>query len=117
MKKKTRAKSNRKRNLGRSLIKGLKEAIAYEQGKIDLRTTSVEIPDEPPVFTKSEVKEVRRQLNVSQFVFARYLGVSDNTVKSWERGANTPSGPSARLIQMAKVEPQMFKKMLQNLAK
>lgn len=106
----------KKTKLGQGLLKGLKEAVAYEAKKLDLRTTTLEIPDVPPEFNKAEVKEVREQLNVSQPIFAKILGVSDDTVKAWERGANKPSGSSARLIQIAKEDPQIFKQIMHKLA-
>lgn len=111
MKKKIAKKS--KLELG--LLKGLREAVEFESGKIDLRSTTLEIPDAPPLFTKEDVKEVRTRLNVSQPIFAKLLAVSADTVKAWERGANKPSGSSARLIQMAKQDPQAFQNMLQSL--
>ena len=54
---------------------------------MDIRTTTMEIPDVPPEFNKTEIKAVRERLNVSQPIFAKILGVSDDTVKAWERGA------------------------------
>ena len=102
--------------LGQGLLKGLKEAVAFEGKKLDLRATTVEIPDVPPEFNKGQVKDVREQLNVSQPIFAQILGVSDDTVKAWERGANKPSGSSARLIQIAKEDPQTFKQIIRRLA-
>ncbi len=113
MKKKTKES---KTTLGQGLLKGLKEAVAFENKKMDLRTTALEIPDVPPEYSKLEVKEVREQLNVSQPIFAKILGVSDDTVKAWERGANKPSGSSARLIQIAKEDPQVFKQIMHRLA-
>lgn len=113
MKKKTNEKQTK---LGQGLLKGLKEAIAFENKKMDLRTTTIEIPDLPPEFNKTEVKAVRERLNVSQPIFAKILGVSSDTVKAWERGANRPSGSSARLIQIAKEEPQAFQQIMQRLA-
>lgn len=111
MKKKTKTK------LGQALLKGLKEAVAYESGKIDLRTKTVEMPDAPPIFTKAQVKTVReRILKVSQPVFAKYLGVSAGAVKSWELGTNTPQGSSARLIQMAQRDPEKFTEMMSEIA-
>ena len=109
--------TEKKSKLEIGLLKGLKEAVAFEQGKINLRTTTIEIPDVPPTYNKNEVKKVREQLNVSQPVFAKILGVSDGAVKAWESGANKPSGSSARLIQMAKLKPHEFKVMLQELSK
>ena len=101
--------------LGQGLLKGLREAVAFENKKIDLRTITIEIPDLPPEFSKKEVKAVRERLNVSQPIFAKILGVSGDTVKAWERGANKPSGSSARLIQIAKVDPHVFQLMMQKL--
>lgn len=113
MKKKTKTKKS-KLELG--LLKGLKEAVAFEKGQINLRTKTLEIPDAPPEFNKSQVKEVREELNVSQPVFAQMLGVSDGTVKAWESGANEPSGSSARLIQIAEHDPKAFMQMMQKIA-
>lgn len=113
MKKKTKGKQTK---LGQGLLKGVKEAVAFENRKMDLRTTTIEIPDVPPEFNKVEVKSIREHLNVSQPIFAKILGVSSDTVKAWERGANKPSGSSARLIQIAKEEPQVFRQIMQRLA-
>lgn len=113
MKKKT---STKKSNLEIGLLKGMKEAIAFQKGQLNLRTTTLEIPDDPPEFNKTKVKEVRIELNVSQPVFAQMLGVSDGTVKAWETGANEPSGSSARLIQIAESDPKTFMQMMKKLA-
>ena len=109
-------KTQKQTKLGQGLLKGLKEAVASENKKVDLRTTTIEIPDVPPEFNKAEVKAVRERLNVSQPIFAKILGVSDATVKAWEGGSNKPSGSSARLIQIAKEEPQVFQQIMQRLA-
>lgn len=113
MKKKTKAKKS-KLELG--LLKGLKEAVAYQKGQLNLKTITLEIPDDPPEFNRTKVKEIREDLNVSQPVFAQMLGVSDGTVKAWESGANTPSGSSARLIQLAQKDPETFMQMISELA-
>lgn len=106
----------KKTALGQSLLKGLTEAINYENKKMDLRTTLIEIPDTPPEFTKVQVKDVREKiLKVSQPLFAKILGVSDKAVKAWELGTNSPSGSSARLIQMAKCDPEKFKALILQL--
>lgn len=109
-------KTKKQTKLGQGLLKGLKQAVAYEQNKISLRSTTAEIPQPPPEFSKSQVKDVRENiLKVSQPIFAKILGVSDGTVKAWEQGANKPQGSSARLIQMAKHDPEKFKEMMLEL--
>lgn len=98
--------------LGQGLLNGLKEAVDFENKKIDLRSTVAELPDRPPEFSKVQVKKVRETLNVSQPIFAKILGVSPGTVKAWELGSNSPQGSSARLIQMAQKDPNTFKGMI-----
>lgn len=112
MKKVTKTKKS-KLELG--LLKGMKEAVAFQKGQISLRNTTLELPAEPPEFSKTKVKEIREELNVSQPVFAQILGVSDGTVKAWESGANNPSGSSARLIQLAEKDPETFMEMISGL--
>ena len=38
---------NKKKTLGQELIEALKEANQYHDGKISLRTQTIELPDEP----------------------------------------------------------------------
>jgi putative transcriptional regulator len=37
------------------------------------------------------IKEIRRELNMSQEAFARHIGVAFATVSRWERGHRKPS--------------------------
>ena len=62
--------------LGQEIIASLKEGLEHAQGKIELRSHTVTLPDEPPKMSKKTVKDIRKQLNVSQAVLARFLGVS-----------------------------------------
>ena len=108
--------TKKKSKLELGLLKGLKEAVEYENKKLDLRATTLEIPEAPPEFSRLQVKDVRENiLKVSQPIFAKILGVSDGTVKAWEQGTNKPQGSSARLIQMAKRDPDKFKEMMLEL--
>jgi putative transcriptional regulator len=50
-------------------------------------------------YTGKEVKQIREELNLSQPVFAKVLGVSDKTVKGWEQGNNV-SKIACRLISI-----------------
>lgn len=73
----------KKSNLFQDLKNGLQEAIAWEQGKIDLRTTTLTLPEKPPKMTKKQIKDLRENtLKVSQPVFALILGVSPAAVKA-----------------------------------
>lgn len=49
----------------------------------------------------AEIKALRRRLNVSQPVFAAYLGVRKGTVAGWEQGEKKPGGSALRLLSIA----------------
>ena len=63
------------------------------------------IVEEPPAYDGDRVRQVRRQLNVSQQVFADLLNVSLGTVRSWEQGLRVPDGAARRLLAIAELYP------------
>jgi putative transcriptional regulator len=103
--------------LGQEIIASLKEGLQYAQGKIELRSHTVTLPDVPPKMSKKSVKDVRKHLNVSQAVLARYLGVSASVVRAWEQGQSKPNGSASRLLQMASVRPKAFMMMVSVLGR
>ncbi|MCL2798173.1 MAG: helix-turn-helix domain-containing protein [Firmicutes bacterium] len=94
--------------MGQELIESLNEALAHAERKTRLRTRTLEIPD-VKVFTSGEIKELRQSLGFSQAVFASTLGVSGRTVEEWERGKNTPSGSSNRLLELIQKSPDTIR--------
>jgi putative transcriptional regulator len=55
-----------------------------------------------PALAPRDVRRIRAKLKVSQAVFAALLNVGPATVASWERegSGKTPSGPSAKLLDL-----------------
>ena len=86
--------------------KGWEEAIRHARGEITLKTTVIELPDDPPEIDAPTLAALRGQSGMSQAVFARLLNVSTKTVQSWEQGARTPSHASRRLIQIYSQHPE-----------
>ena len=84
---------------------GLEEAIAYEQGTLKARTTTLSVT---PVdrYTADEIKAIRKSTGFTQVIFAQYLGVSVKTVEAWEAGRNHPEGTACRLLALTKADPQ-----------
>ena len=82
-----------------SLKKGLEEAIAIEKGELEGRKKTYIIT---PVkkYTNKQVKKIRNDANMTQKVFANYMGVSPKTVEAWENGINHPVGPACRLLSL-----------------
>lgn len=96
------------KTLGSEIVEALKEANSYHDGKISLRSETFELPDDPQELSGKQIKEIRESLNISQPIFAKFLGVSDKAVKAWERGGAKPNGAALRLLEIAKNHPKEF---------
>lgn len=55
---------------------------------------------------QGHIQALRRSLGLSQAAFAKVLGVSKNTICSWEQGHRKPDGAAARLLQIAEKHPE-----------
>jgi putative transcriptional regulator len=98
--------------LFKALKKGFEEAIAHDQGKIDLRSEFIEIP-KPALYKAKDIKKIREKSRYSQNVFARVLNVSVKTVQSWESGQRVPSQAALRLLEIVDkgiYQPKIHKK-------
>jgi putative transcriptional regulator len=82
-----------------SIMKGLVEIKAHNEGKLQLKTSTLEIKP-PPRCDDTVVKNLRADLRLSQSAFATVMGVSKKTVEAWESARNVPSGSSCRLIEV-----------------
>lgn len=60
-----------------------------------------------PTYSAVEIKEIRNKLQMTQAVFALFMGVSKKTVEAWEAGQNTPSGAALRLLFLADNDPNL----------
>jgi putative transcriptional regulator len=95
-----------RRPLAERLKTSLEEGVRHVRGEITLKTTVVELPDEPPEIDAATLVAIRDQSRMSQAVFARLLNVSTKTVQSWEQGLRIPSHASRRLIQIYSQHPE-----------
>jgi len=55
-----------------------------------------------------EIKNIRKNLNVSQSVFAKLLNVSLSSVRQWEQGIRKPSGSTMILLELLQREPTIL---------
>lgn len=102
-------------NFGELLIQGLEEAVAIEEGgaeparlrRVDLTARKAHVAP-PPRYGAKRIVGIRRQLQVSQPVFASMLNVSPGTVRAWEQGAREPEGPTRRLLELAEKHPEVI---------
>lgn len=117
MKRSGRAKTARRRSktFGELLIESMQQAVAIERGELEpgavhrypLTARHASAAPAPKVGA-NDVRTIRDLLEVSQPVFAAVLNVSAETVKAWEQGKKRPSGPAARLLQIAKQHPNVL---------
>lgn len=78
----------------------LEEALEVEHGRKKAnKVVRYEIAD---------VKAIRAQLNVSQVDFAAALGISVDTVKSWENKRRNPTGLAAKVLDTIEENPAVY---------
>lgn len=92
-------------NIFDDLKVALQDAAAYERGaSLNLRVTR--IPTRPKPISARDVRRIRRTLNASQALFATYLNVSPNAVRSWEQGTRRPRQAALKLLAIARKNPK-----------
>ncbi|WP_111637501.1 NadS family protein [Marinomonas shanghaiensis] len=78
----------------------LEEAVEIHQGrKAASRITRFEIAD---------VKSIRDSLQVSQAEFAKALGSSIDTIKSWESRRRNPTGLAAKVLAIIQDNSEFY---------
>ena len=94
-----------KRALFAELMESMHDALDHSRGKRELRTTV--LPSAPAQMTAKEVRELRKRLNASQAVFARFLNVSTQLVQAWEADRRCPEGAALRLVEVGMNAPEV----------
>ena len=98
---------------GERLRESLEEAVAYREGRVTARVhrrqitaRAASVPP-PAVLDGADVRRLRAELGVSQSVLASFLNVSGATVRAWEQGTRRPSGAALRLMEIARMRPEI----------
>ncbi|MEL0614048.1 NadS family protein [Marinomonas arenicola] len=85
------------------LKSSLEEAVDIHQGRKETgRITRFEITD---------VKSIRDDLQVSQAEFAKALGTSVDTIKSWESRRRNPTGLAAKVLATIQENPNFYNEL------
>ena len=88
------------------LLRSMREALAHAKGRLTLKTTKV--PRAARKLSPASIARIRRTLKASTPVFAAYLNVTPDTVRSGEKNRRQPSGPAVRLLQIAEKQPEIL---------
>ena len=59
-------------------------------------------------FATCQIKEIRKNLNLSQTVFAKLLNVSPSSIRQWEQGKRQPTGATQVLLDLLKRSPHVL---------
>lgn len=73
-----------------------------------VRTYKVEFT--PRDYGPDDARRVRNLLGMSQVLFARFLGVDANTVRSWEQGTRPPSPIARRFMDEIESDPEYWRR-------
>ena len=95
---------------GESLVSSVEAMASHVRGerKLTLRSNVLPLPDPIAPVRPRDVVAIRRQLNVSQAVFAALLNVPKVTAISWEKGRRKPTGAALRLLDLIRKKPGLF---------
>jgi putative transcriptional regulator len=93
-----------KREVFADVLRSVEQALEHAHGKRELRTTV--LPPTPSPVTGAQVRRIRKRLNASQAVFARYLNVSTKLVQAWEAERRSPEGPALVLLRLGDRDPE-----------
>ena len=98
--------------LGAEMVAGLSAfRDALESGepiekRFTVRTVSLNLQPKP--YGPEDVKQVRKRLNASQALLARFLGVSVKTLRSWEQGVRPVPPIACRFLDEIVANPQLW---------
>ena len=95
-----------KLNFFDDMREALHDAALGRGQSVNLRVTK--LPARPKQISAREILRIRRALNASQPLFASYLNVSANVVRSWEQGARRPRNAALKLLATAKKNPKVL---------
>jgi putative transcriptional regulator len=62
--------------------------------------------------SRTDAREARHQLGLSQREFASLIGTAVGTVRKWELGTRQPSGAARTLIDVIKAEPKAVRRAI-----
>jgi putative transcriptional regulator len=99
-------KNTAKSRLADDIRESWQEALKYFRGeKADVIVHRV-------VPSRTDAREARHKLGLSQREFATFIGTGIGTVRKWELGTRTPSGAARTLIEVIKREPKAVRRAM-----
>ncbi len=105
-------KKKLKKRIGQQLVESLQGFVEALESGVDIEKTftchHVKVNIDSMECEPQTVKQTRKMLRASQTVFAKFLGVSVQTVRAWEQGANVPSDIAKRFMYEIRLNPDYW---------
>ena len=91
------------------IMQGMEEVRRWSSGE-DVPGMRIHFPPE------ADVAAIRKKTGLSQFVFARQIGVPVATLRNWEQGRRSPEGPARVLLALLARDPDIVRRTLAEAA-
>jgi putative transcriptional regulator len=95
-----------KNSIGETVQDMMNSGIKVSFTKKELDSLGVEIPEVQ--LTTDQIIAIRKQMNLSQTVFAKVLNVSASSIRQWEQGKRKPSGSTKILLELLEKSPHLL---------
>ncbi len=95
-----------KNSIGETVQDMMNSGIKVSFTKKELDLLGVEIPKVQ--LTTDQIIAIRKQMNLSQTVFAKVLNVSASSIRQWEQGKRKPSGSTKILLELLEKSPHLL---------
>ena len=96
-----------------AFTKALESDVVVSE-KFTVRTIRLNL--QPTAHKPATVRKTRDLLKLSQPLFAKFLGVSVQTVRAWEQGDNIPSDMACRFLDEINANPTYWQSRLRDAA-
>ena len=104
-----------KKRIGAQIVESLQEFLTELQNGADLSAFKCHVVEVNPPAKPSDAelaRKTRELLRASQTAFAKFLGVSAQTVRAWEQGENVPSDIAKRFMDEIRHDPAYWRTRL-----
>ena len=95
-----------KKSIGSTVQDLINSGVEVSFTKKELNSLGVKIPGVE--FEPEKILALRKQMNLSQSVFAEMLNVSPSSIRQWEQGKRTPSGSTKVLLELLEKSPHLL---------
>ncbi len=95
--------------IGKSLLKGAEEALAYAKRQTKgAKTHKVKVPKQV------DVRAIRIKLHMTRHEFSEHFGFSLRTLEKWEQGVRQPEGAARAYLTVIAKSPKIVEAALRD---